>query len=1473
MLHAFPRSMAWLLSLLTVTILLLSPAANLPVQAATDDVPVPFINDNNVEVWTVGAGQVYWANNCFSDEFNTVAELRRKAAGGGAIQTLQIINVDAPGETCNTYASQESTGDGLYYYEESFDPVEYRIMRMPLAPPFVPVLVKTLAASEVPNLGRAFLADGEYLYWPVSFTNKIFRTLKDGSGPIETVADTEPGPLDLIIVGTTIFWTDSVGVWGKSINCDELPCGGTAKTKYDDFPTGAFAYGLIYKPVSGFGPFGDGFRLYWVEHTGSSYKIVYRACNFISPCFLEVAPNPPEPTPEPPDPVTFHATSVNRIIGDLVLVGDNIFWTENDAGAGFVFRKAYNASLADPAGEIGSNQTNIGPQLHAVNNLLYFARHGANGGIFTLPLDATVVTRDFLLEGMEVTQGIQNLANDVRLVGKKTTYVRAYAKQLAGPSATNVEVLLYGTRNNIPLPGSPLKPVNGVRPLITGGSYDRARLSDGWYFLLPENWLTAGKIKLQAVVDPRHLHTDPNLSDNAYPPGSPIELTFENQPPVCVMTVPVRTHTPLPSVYDPNVGIMVSNFDRRWPVPAAWIYRDTEPVEELGLCSWHGIPYPCFGAYELEDGWGLTNGIPDRDKVIASLWTRALLSFNPDACDDIGAPVHFMGLVHPDANNGGAAGYASTISNQSWVQLPDHGSMSNAWDASEEGSTMAQELAHNHGRKHVNCGSPDNIDNGYPYPPCQIANVGAASHYGFDMATLRPIRPDRAADFMSYAGNTWVSDYTWESLLDKFATTSVAAVSAAPLATLQGEHVFVTGLVDAETARGEISMVLILPAETLPPETRQQFVVQAAGVTHGDEPHVAYKLRLLDATGQPVIPDRSLTLLPIDDHTDESAAQLFHDLFPKPAGAVAKIQLVADNTVVFTIEVGLSQPVVTIQQPTAGAVIEDAMTIQWTASDPDPNDQLKFTVQYSHDNGASWHTLAINLPSTPDPVNILTLNDLGSLQGSAPNQARIRVLASDGYNTTIATSQGFTVENRPPLPMILAPVAGQVLPGGEAVVLQGSATDPEDGGLDGSALQWHVDGVSYGGDSAVAVAGLASMTHTVALAATDSNSQTVTTTVSFNLAPLSVPLVAAPTLDGACSDESYTQGISLLPSGYDDDTQANVRILRSADYLWACFSNLKLGAAAPGAYVGLRVDINNSRDAQAQATDAAFFAGENGDVFARVGNGAGDFVAPGPVGFEGQVVIDVSGWSAELRIEKETLGGWNHLVNLAVGHHSLMAEDDDYGWPHPSVWGKPNTWSAAALGLQPVLNRVSPSAVPVLGPTFTLTVEGSSFISGTQVLWNGDVLPTTFITGEVLSAQVDGSRLATAGVVQIATRSPQPDNFTSNALPFVVEAPAPLITSISPGNAKEESGPLTLTINGSNFVSGATVLWNGVVLPAQFVNSSQLKVVIEAALLAAGQEAGIAVNNPDPDSQISPVFTFQVLSSSVLYVPGLFKEP
>jgi hypothetical protein len=1434
--RTIPRTLTFFVCLLLALIPLFVPATT-PVALA--DTPTPIVTDS-VEEWSVGAGLIYWANNCFADEFNPFANLKRRPVGGGTERTLQAINDYAQ---CITFRNLLATAEGLYYFDES----QSRIERMPSGAPFTPQVVKSLSNAQFPS-GRPFVAAGDHLYW-VTF-NTILRTRKNGSGAVETVANATAVANDVLVVGSAVYWTDSTGVWVTSVACDTLPC---PASRLAEFASGG-GYGLLYQPLGG--PQGN-YRLYWVQFTSSGqnadFQIRYRACNQIAVCVL---------SPIPPAPI-FYSSTTNWRIGNPVLANNTLYWTEDDNNTisnnnGDIKRRAYNATGA--ADTIATNQANIDDQLYVANETLFFARQATT--IASLPLNATAIVRDFSAVGMEITQGIQNLANSVPLVADKTTYVRAYGTQLSGPSTANVEARLVGTRNGVPLPGSPLQPINGVRALATGGSFDRARLNDGWYFTLPPSWISVGAVSFSFELDARLIHSDPDRNNNTLSQT----VSFVRQPPVCVMTVPVRTHTPKPSLYDPNVSAMIDQFKRRWPVPKVLVFRDTNPVEELQVC-WAGpFPYPCYGAYELEDGWGITNGIPDRDKVIVSLWTRAQLSFNPDVCDDAGSPVHFMGLVHPDANNGGASGYASTVSNQSWVQLPDHypNPMSPTWNAMREGSTMAQELAHNHGRKHVDCGNPDDIDSNYPYPPCQIANVGNDSYYGFDVASLQPIRPNQTADFMSYSYRSWVSDYTWRALLNSFAVRNVATMAALPAAA--GDSVYVSGLVDTENNRGAINVLLGMPTNSIPPATRQLLAQQAARPQHGDEQHATFKLRLLDAAGATLL-ERPLNLTPLDDHSSDSAAALWSDMFPQPAGTVATVQLLADDQVIDSRTPGTTAPALAVQQPAAGDTISNTLTIQWTARDPDPNDQLLFTVQYSHDGGTSWYTLALNQPAGPDGVGSLILNELSALQGSAANQARIRVLASDGYNSSVALSSGFTLSNRPPQPLIAYPGAGQTYPAGEPVLLRGSATDAEDGGIEANALNWQVDSQGAGSGEDLLVAGLAPGNHTATLQASDTLSQTGSASVPFAVAPLAVPLASAPTLDGECDDGGYAGASSVPLKAYADGTQARVQFVRSADALWACFVGLQPGAADPGAYVGLRIDADNSRDALAQSSDAGFFVGEDGSVISVAGDGAGGFAAAGPEGVEGQVAASSQTWSAELRIAQAALGGWDKQVSLSAGHYANAAAGDDYVWPYSAVANQPASWAVTTLGSQAVITGLEPASMISASQPFTLTVVGDGFVDGSAVLWNGAPLPTTFVSENELTAQVGAEQLASAGNVTVTTRSPAPGNLVSNGLAFVVTAAPPALTSLTPNRALAGSGSLNLTVEGSNFTAGSQILWNGTPLSTQFVSSTRLTAQIDGSLLAEGQTAGITVRNPLPTEELSSALSFTVDPAYRRYLP------
>ena len=82
----------------------------------------------------------------------------------------------------------------------------------------------------------------------------------------------------------------------------------------------------------------------------------------------------------------------------------------------------------------------------------------------------------------------------------------------------------------------------------------------------------------------------------------------------------------------------------------------------------------------------------------------------------------------------------------------------------------------------------------------------------------------------------------------------------------------------------------------------------------------------------------------------------------------------------------------------------------------------------------------------------------------------------------------------------------------------------------------------------------------------------------------------------------------------------------------------------------------------------------------------------------------------------------------------------------------------------------------------------------------------------------------------------------------------PQLTSISPTSVIAGSGQFTLTVNGNHFVPGASVVFNSVYFAANFVNSSQLTILVPANAVAAPASFPVSVLNP-PGST-SSVFGF-----------------
>jgi hypothetical protein len=154
-----------------------------------------------------------------------------------------------------------------------------------------------------------------------------------------------------------------------------------------------------------------------------------------------------------------------------------------------------------------------------------------------------------------------------------------------------------------------------------------------------------------------------------------------------------------------------------------------------------------------------------------------------------------------------------------------------------------------------------------------------------------------------------------------------------------------------------------------------------------------------------------------------------------------------------------------------------------------------------------------------------------------------------------------------------------------------------------------------------------------------------------------------------------------------------------------------------------------------------------------------------------------------------------------------------------------------------VITSLSPSTATAGGAAFTLTVNGTGFVSSAVVQWNGTALSTTFVSATQLTAQVTASLIATAGTAAVTVLQ---NAATSNSVNFTIAA-GPVITSLSPSTATAGAAAFTLTVNGTGFVSGAVVQWNGTALNTTFVSATQLTAQVTASLIATAGTAAVTV--------------------------------
>lgn len=138
--------------------------------------------------------------------------------------------------------------------------------------------------------------------------------------------------------------------------------------------------------------------------------------------------------------------------------------------------------------------------------------------------------------------------------------------------------------------------------------------------------------------------------------------------------------------------------------------------------------------------------------------------------DDPAADVYYYGLLKPTdtlfdfCGSGCTAGIGYIAPTGGFESAPARAAVGIGFADETSAETMVHEIGHNHGREHAPCvqgGTLQDIDPNYPY---ENARLGV---WGYDFRDQRFIDPDQSRDIMSYCNNQWLSDYTYDALLNR----------------------------------------------------------------------------------------------------------------------------------------------------------------------------------------------------------------------------------------------------------------------------------------------------------------------------------------------------------------------------------------------------------------------------------------------------------------------------------------------------------------------------------------------------------------------------------------------------------------------------------------------------------------------------------------------------------------------------------
>lgn len=156
------------------------------------------------------------------------------------------------------------------------------------------------------------------------------------------------------------------------------------------------------------------------------------------------------------------------------------------------------------------------------------------------------------------------------------------------------------------------------------------------------------------------------------------------------------------------------------------------------------------------------------------------------------------------------------------------------------------------------------------------------------------------------------------------------------------------------------------------------------------------------------------------------------------------------------------------------------------------------------------------------------------------------------------------------------------------------------------------------------------------------------------------------------------------------------------------------------------------------------------------------------------------GWVFATKFNPSRWASVSPVVALAIGFGSL------------------GLFSSVARGQAPVVNQpLVPDTIAPGGPQLNLTVNGTGFVAGSVVNWNGGALTTQFVSSSQLTATVPAEEIATAGTASITVVNPASGGGTSNVAFFTVATP-PASLLFGPAYSLTSNSPTSVAAGDFN---------------------------------------------------------------------------